>query len=85
MLYGYDQGVQRVEKANSCVLALQEILQIWDDFIGSGVHEEDDCYEELVSSTIDGGRQADRDVFEDEESWWSRVFEEIEYGVLAPE
>lgn len=85
ILRGYDDGPQQTGWINSSVAALQEILGIWDSFIGSGVYEDDDRYEGLVTETIEQARQADPQAFEDEESWWSRVFEEIEFGVLAPE
>lgn len=72
-------------RANSSVVALQKILEIWGSFIGSGVYEDDDRYDCLAAETIERAHEADPRTFEDEESWWSRVFEEIEYGVLAPE
>lgn len=85
ILSGYDDRPQRAGRINSSVTALQEILQIWDSFIGSEVYEDDDRYEGLVAETVESARQVDPQAFEDEESWWSRVFEEVEYGILAPE
>lgn len=85
ILRGYDDDPQQVGWVNSSVVALQKILEIWDGFIGSGVYEDNDRYDGLVAETIERAHEADPRAFEDEESWWSRVFEEIEYGVLAPE
>ncbi|MFF4554411.1 hypothetical protein [Streptomyces sp. NPDC001422] len=34
---------------------------------------------------LERARRSDPTVFEDDEAWWSRVFEEIELGVLVPE
>ncbi|SDT81225.1 SUKH-4 immunity protein [Actinoplanes derwentensis] len=85
MLFGYDDVPQRVARINTSVTALQALLALWDEFIGSGVHEDDDAYEGLVEDVLRRARQADPEMFDDEESWWSRVFEEVELGVLAPE
>lgn len=40
---------------------------------------------ELEVRDLPPGRAAFLGAFEDEESWWSRVFEEVELGVLVPE
>ncbi|PWK52661.1 SUKH-4 immunity protein of toxin-antitoxin system [Actinoplanes xinjiangensis] len=85
MLFGYDDVPQRTARINTSVAALQTILTLWDGFVGSGVHEDDDGYEELVGEVLRRAGEADPEMFENEESWWSRVFEEVELGVLAPE
>ena len=85
MLHGYDGGVQRTSRINSSVSALQAILSTWDEFIGSGLYEENPSYEGLVSDVVTRAQRADPVAFGDDESWWSVVFEEIENGVLAPE
>ncbi|MEV4282262.1 SUKH-4 family immunity protein [Actinoplanes xinjiangensis] len=85
MLFGYDDVPRRTARINTSVTALQAILTLWDEFVGSGVHEDDDGYEELVEEVLRRAREPDPQMFEDEESWWSRVFEEVELGVLAPE
>lgn len=85
MAHGYAGTVQEFTRINSSAIALQRILGIWDGFIGSGVYEGNCRYESLVTEVVDQAHAADPSIFEDEESWWSRVFEEIEYGVLAPE
>ncbi|MEV4349018.1 SUKH-4 family immunity protein [Actinoplanes sp. NPDC049596] len=85
ILRGYDGGGQRVDRINSSVAGLQGVLAAWDEFIGSGVYEDDPTYDGLVADAIDRARRADQEAFEDEESWWSIVFEEVENGVLAPE
>ncbi|GAA1635528.1 SUKH-4 family immunity protein [Actinoplanes couchii] len=85
MLFGYDDVPQRAARINTSVPALQALLTLWDEFIGSGVHEDDDAYEGLVEDVLRRARQADPVMFDDEDSWWSRVFEEVELGVLGPE
>ncbi|MQY07482.1 SUKH-4 family immunity protein [Actinomadura macrotermitis] len=70
---------------NSSVEGLQQILAAWVAFTRSGRSDEDDDYEDYVEDVIERARQSDPRVFEDEDSWWSRVFEEVELGVLAPE
>ncbi|MFG2342448.1 hypothetical protein [Streptomyces yangpuensis] len=44
-----------------------------------------DSGRELDVRDLPPGRAVFLGVFEDEESWWSRVFEEVELGVLVPE
>jgi hypothetical protein len=78
------QPAESTSRINSSVSGLQRVLDVWCSFIGSGVMEADDGYEDLVADTLERGRNADPDAFQDEESWWSRTFEEIENGVLAP-
>lgn len=46
--------------------------------------EDDNHYDDLVTDAPENARHADPEAFEDEESWWSRTFEEIENGILAP-
>ncbi|WP_342611334.1 MULTISPECIES: SUKH-4 family immunity protein [Streptomyces] len=81
--YGLDEG--DVSLANTTLRAFQEMLRIWEEFVFSGVHEESDAYELLVEWTLAKAEERDPVVFEDEESWWARVFEEVELGSLAPE
>jgi hypothetical protein len=78
------QAAESASRINSCVPGLQRVLDVWCSFIGSGVMEDDDGYEGLVANTLERARNADPEAFDDEESWWSRTFEEIENGVLAP-
>lgn len=86
MVRGYDSdGDQQYGLVNSSVAGLQNILEVWEAFIGSGRSDADDDYEDYVEDVIERARQCDPRVFEDEESWWSRVFEEVELGVLVPE
>lgn len=80
-----DSECQPWTQVNSSVAALQGILKAWDCFIGSGRREEEGDYEDFVATTVEAARAFDPSVFDDEESWWSRVFEEVEYGILAPE
>ncbi|MFJ3913698.1 SUKH-4 family immunity protein [Streptomyces vinaceus] len=86
MVRGYDgDGGQQYERVNSSVAGLQNVLATWEAFVGSGKSDTDDDYEDYVEDVIDRARQSDPRAFEDEESWWSRVFEEVELGLLAPE
>lgn len=81
-----EQGrpAESASRINASVPGLQRLLDVWCAFIGSGVMEEDDGYDNLVADTLEHARDADPEAFEDEESWWSRTFEEIENGILAP-
>lgn len=81
---GPDQPVESTSRINSSVSALQGVLEVWCSFIGSGVMESDDRYDDLVAETLERARNADPEAFEDEESWWSMTFEEVENGILAP-
>ncbi|MFK3735196.1 SUKH-4 family immunity protein [Streptomyces sp. NPDC088090] len=78
-------GDQQYGLVNSSVAGLQNVLEVWEAFIGSGRSDADDDYEDYVEDVIERARQCDPRVFEDEESWWSRVFEEVELGALVPE
>lgn len=85
MKKGYGNSEGSFTRVNSSLHALQEILKVWEGFIFSGVHEDDDAYDALVERVVSEAGDVDPEVFESEESWWSRVFEEIELGSLAPE
>ncbi|MFK0236746.1 SUKH-4 family immunity protein [Streptomyces vinaceus] len=83
---GYDgDGGRQYERVNSSVAGLQNVLATWEAFVCSGKSDGDDDYEDYVEDVTERARQSDPRVFEDEESWWSRVFEEVELGLLAPE
>ncbi|MET8576111.1 SUKH-4 family immunity protein [Streptomyces sp. NPDC005012] len=84
MASGYEFESASFTCVNSSLRSLQEILEIWEGFIFSGIHEEDDAYEALVERTLAAAYGVDPGIFRDEESWWSRVFEEIELGSLGP-
>ncbi|MEU6161921.1 SUKH-4 family immunity protein [Streptomyces sp. NPDC047130] len=85
MAYGYEGGPQRFALVNSSVAALQRMLRLWESFVLSRRSEDDEGYEDYVSALLDQAQQADPAAFDDEDAWWSRVFEEVELGVLAPE
>ncbi|MFB6517986.1 SUKH-4 family immunity protein [Streptomyces sp. NPDC056401] len=86
MVRGYDgDGVQQYGLVNSSVAGLQQVLEVWEAFAYSGKSEADDDYEDYVDDVIEQARQCDPSVFEEEDSWWSRVFEEVGLGVLVPE
>ncbi|WP_308114551.1 SUKH-4 family immunity protein [Streptomyces sp. ISL-12] len=85
MKKGYADEQSSFIRVNTSLNSLQRILYIWELFVCSGVHEEDDLYDSLVERTVAAAEDADPEVFEDEEGWWPRVFEEVELGVLAPE
>ncbi len=70
---------------NTSVEHLVEVLRIWESFVYSGKSDMDDDYDDWAHEVIDRARQVDPMAFADEESWWSRVFEEVELGVLVPE
>ncbi|MFB6578794.1 SUKH-4 family immunity protein [Streptomyces sp. NPDC056402] len=78
-------GTSSTGLVNSSVAGLQSVLEVWEAFACSGRSDADDDYEDYVEDVIERVRQSDPRVFEDEESWWSRVFEEVELGVLVPE
>ncbi|WP_405786503.1 SUKH-4 family immunity protein [Streptomyces sp. NBC_01367] len=86
MVRGYERdGDQQYGLVNSSVAGLQNVLEVWEAFAWSGRTDADDDYEDYVEDVLARARQSDPVVFEDEESWWSRVFEEVELGVLVPE
>ncbi|MFE3270036.1 SUKH-4 family immunity protein [Streptomyces sp. NPDC059215] len=86
MVRGYDGGGdQQYGLVNSSVAGLRDVLKVWEAFTGSGRSDADDDYEDYVEDVTERARQCDPRVFEDEESWWPRVFEEVELGVLVPE
>ncbi|MEU4275710.1 SUKH-4 family immunity protein [Streptomyces tanashiensis] len=78
-------GGQQYGLVNSSVAAPQKVLEVWEASSCSGRSDTDDDYEDFVEDVIGQARQSDPSVFEDEEAWWSRVFEEVELGVLVPE
>ncbi|MFC8202097.1 SUKH-4 family immunity protein [Streptomyces sp. NPDC057298] len=86
MVRGFEgDGGQQYGLVNSSVAGLQNVLTVWEAFACSGKRDADDDYEDFVEDVIERARQSDPRVFEDEETWWSRVFEEVELGVLVPE
>ncbi|MFJ3176685.1 SUKH-4 family immunity protein [Streptomyces roseus] len=86
MVRGYaDDEDQRYGLVNSSIAGLQNVLAVWEAFACSGKSDADDDYEDYVEDMSERARQCDQRVFEDEDSWWSRVFEEVELGVLVPE
>ncbi|MFF1369027.1 SUKH-4 family immunity protein [Streptomyces virginiae] len=86
MVRGYDGDEdQQYGLVNSSVAGLQNVLEVWEAFVCSGKSDADDDYEDYVEAVHERARRSDPGVFEDEESWWSRVFEEVELGVLVPE
>ncbi|MFF5778695.1 SUKH-4 family immunity protein [Streptomyces virginiae] len=86
MVRGYDSdGDQQYGLVNSSVAGLQNVLEVWEAFAWSGRSDADDDYEDYVEDVLERARQSDPVVFEDNEAWWSRVFEEVELGVLVPE
>lgn len=87
MVRGYDGegGEQGYGLVNSSVVGLQRVLAVWEEFVGSGWSDEEDGYEEYVEGVVGRARGGDPEVFGDEESWWARLFEEVELGVLVPE
>ncbi|MFF3089521.1 SUKH-4 family immunity protein [Streptomyces nojiriensis] len=85
MVRGYEgDGDQQYGLVNSSVAALQKVLEVWEAFVCSGRSDTDDDYEDYVEDVVEQARQSDPGVFEDEEAWWSRVFEEVELGILVP-
>lgn len=86
MVRGYDSdGDQQYGLVNSSVAGLQNVLEVWEAFAWSGRSDVDDDYEDYIEDVLERARQSDPVVFEDNEAWWSRVFEEVELGVLVPE
>lgn len=86
MVRGYEgDGGQQYGLVNSSVAGLQNVLEVWEAFARSGKSDADDDYEDYVEDVLERARQSDPRVFEDDEAWWSRVFEEVELGVLVPE
>ncbi|MFD4912320.1 SUKH-4 family immunity protein [Streptomyces virginiae] len=86
MVRGYDGDEdQQYGLVNSSVAGLRNVLEVWEAFVCSGKSDADDDYEDYVEDVNERARRSDPGVFEDEESWWSRVFEEVELGVLVPE
>ncbi|MFG2901003.1 SUKH-4 family immunity protein [Streptomyces zaomyceticus] len=78
-------GKQQYGLVNCSDAGPQNALEVWEAFTGSGRSDADDDYEDYVEDVIERARTCDPRVFEDEESWWSRVFEEVELGALVPE
>lgn len=85
MAKGYAIEDASIVQVNSSLRSLQGILKVWEEFVFSGMEEEDDAYDSFVERTLADAETADPEIFEDEESWWARVFEEVELGSLAPE
>ncbi|WP_327408701.1 SUKH-4 family immunity protein [Streptomyces sp. NBC_01281] len=86
MVRGYDGDEdQQYGLVSSSVAGLQNVLEVWEAFVCSGKSDADDDYEDYVEDVSERARQSDPVVFEDDEAWWSRVFEEVELGVLVPE
>lgn len=86
MVRGYEGDPdEQYGLVNTSVDHLVEALRVWEAFVYSGKSDLEDDYDDWAHDVIDRARQADPRAFSDEESWWSRVFEEVELGVLVPE
>lgn len=86
LLDGYDDDDEQDTRwVNSSVAGLQGVLAAWDDFMSSGLSEDDDRYDTAISEVTERAHQADLKAFEDEDSWWSLNFDEIEIGAIGPE
>ncbi|MEU6757145.1 SUKH-4 family immunity protein [Streptomyces sp. NPDC046685] len=86
MVRGYEgDGYQQYGLVNSSVAGLQNVLEVWEAFGFSGKSDADDDYEDFVEGVLERARQSDPRVFEEDNAWWSRVFEEVELGTLVPE
>ncbi|WP_033329698.1 SUKH-4 family immunity protein [Streptomyces yerevanensis] len=86
MVKGYEgDPEEQYGLVNTSVERLVEVLRIWETFVYSGKSDMDDDYDDWAHDVIGRARQADPMAFSDEDSWWSRVFEEVELGVLVPE
>jgi hypothetical protein len=85
MAYGYEGSSQRFALVNSSVPAFQRLLRLWEAFVLSGRSEGDEDCEDYVAGLLDRAEREDPAAFGDEDAWWSRVFEEVELGVLGPE
>ncbi|MEW2586803.1 SUKH-4 family immunity protein [Streptomyces virginiae] len=88
IVHGYEDpgdgcADRRYGLVNTSVAGLQGVLEVWEGFLRSGRSEEDDGYEDFLADAVERARLCDPAVFEDEDSWWSRVFEEVELGVLG--
>ncbi|MFI5672866.1 SUKH-4 family immunity protein [Streptomyces sp. NPDC051704] len=86
MVRGYEgDGDHQCGLVNSSIAGLQRVLDVWEAFTCSGKSDADDDYEDYVEGVVERAREGDPSVFEDAEAWWSRVFEEVELGVLVPQ
>jgi hypothetical protein len=81
----YDDRESRF--VNSSVEFFLLFLSEWNGFIVAGVQvgEDEDAIIRKGMRIKRRLRKVDQAAFRDEESWWSRVYEEVEYGVLGPE
>ncbi|MET9592010.1 SUKH-4 family immunity protein [Streptomyces sp. NPDC006516] len=86
MVRGYEGDPdERYGLVNTSVKNLAEMLRIWESFVFSGRSDGADDYDDWAQEVIDRARQVDPMAFSNEDFWWSRVFEEVELGVLVPE
>ncbi|MFJ5265823.1 SUKH-4 family immunity protein [Streptomyces sp. NPDC088387] len=76
---------QQYGLVNSSVTGLQQVLSVWEAFVRSAKSDTDDGYDDYAEGVIERARQSDPRAFEDEDSWWSRVFEEAGFEVLVPQ
>jgi len=86
MVRGYEGAPgEQYGLVNTSVGHLIEMLRIWETFVHSGKSDADDDYQDWADALVERARHADPRALSDEDSWWSRVFEEVELGVLVPE
>ncbi|MFE2871517.1 hypothetical protein [Embleya sp. NPDC059259] len=86
MLHDYERDAgRRYRLVDSSVSGLRRVPRIREGFVHSGKREADDDHDDYVEDVIEQARQGDPAMSEDEDSWRSRVFEEVELGVLGPE
>ncbi|HTJ67427.1 MAG TPA: SUKH-4 family immunity protein [Actinospica sp.] len=82
MRYGRQDGpAEFAKRINTCVPALQAVLEAWCAFDGPrhAVENDPPAYERLLDTFILDAVRADPEVYTDPEGWWPRTLEEAGY------
>jgi hypothetical protein len=75
-----DEPAEDTQAINTSVQGLQGVLGAWCDLKASGLDENDEQeYEDAVTTTIIRAVSADPEAFRDEEGWWPNFFVELQY------
>lgn len=75
-----DEPADDTQKINTTVQGLQGVLAAWCDLKSTGIDENDEeQYEQAVTTTVISAVSSDPAVFTDEEGWWANFFLELEF------
>jgi SUKH-4 immunity protein len=75
-----DEPADDTQRINTSVAGLQGVLAAWCDLKATGLDEDDEEeYEQAVTTAVVNAVSSDPGAFTDEEGWWPNFFLELEF------